>query len=175
MARRVAVGVPSAVVRVSRRSLGHPPPATCTAPRSVSVARPRSVARVVIVRRHHRRRGTVVPRVEWRAARRESKRVVRHDASSAASLVTDSPRSPCPRFRRRVLGNPREFVDGPTFANVRGRVRCVRVRKGKGGNKFTRDARSIARCIVPQRTTMTTKTRRRRRTRRLIASARDDF
>ena len=124
---------------------------------------PRSVARVVIVCRRWSPlvAVAVVSRVEWHAKR--VKRVVRHETRTHQARPRSSSRSP---FRRHVWKSSSNSSRHDTrYSRQRGRaVRCVRVRKGKGGNKFTRgETGSIARCIVPGRTAMTMKTRRRRR------------
>lgn len=168
MARReAAVGVPSAVVRVSRgpRSPGQPPPATCTPAPKVGLYSARSIARVVIVRRHRRRRSPSpwYHRVEWRAARRGKSR----------------PRPVAPRIEPsafRFALRPREIPRVAIVANSRRRrqracVRCVRAceqRRGRGEAINSRETR-----IDRATATKTTRRRwRRRTTRRLTELAR---
>jgi len=128
-------GVPSAVVRVSRRR--SPDNASGDAYRAnvpystFSV----SIARVVIVRRHRRRRrrGTAS------SGARHEESPVTHQARPRSP-----PRSSCPRSTSR----PKSWRIRRRSVDVRGSVRaCVRVRKERErGNKFTRDGSRGASC-----------------------------
>lgn len=169
-------------MRVSRRkSLGHPQTAASGSPTTCTVYTSRQGAKVprsVSIPRSHFPVRSLASLSSVAVGRRWSPSPWYRASSGARreSFVTRLTRRG--RIKRGLARHRDRFVrvldvearldtrHSQTFANIRGSagVRCVRVRKGKGGNKFTRgETGSIARCIVPGRTAMTTKTRRRRR------------